>query len=173
MKTSNLFSTIAAVFLIGLAAFAQFAQFPGTPTTFLAGDNTWREPTAVSTLTVDDLVVDESLSFTVATLAPASLGTNYGLDVTASPAGLIAMTNHVHVTGLTNAAAGRSYRLLVLNSSGSTFNVTVASGYKSSTTAGVPDLPTTLTNNTAAILDVYCYGTGTTQAVYRFRRFLP
>jgi hypothetical protein len=152
--------------LAGLSASAQFAQFPDNISCFLAGNNTWRIPSLVSNTTMSG-----SLVRTVATLAP-SAATNFGIDFSASPAGFIQATNHVAITGLTNNAAGAAYQLLIVNSSGSDLNITAPSTAYKSGYAAVADFPVVLTNGTAAFVDIFGYGTASSNALYRFTRFV-
>lgn len=146
------FGLIAAMG-VALGARAQVPEYPNDAGKYLSGAGTW--------------VLRNVLS--LATLAPASAGTNYGIDLTSSSGGLILMTNHVTITGLTNNAAGATYQLLIVNVSGSDFVLRTPSTAFTSMIS-VSDSPMTVSNQVAAIVEIAGYGSNTTNALYRIRR---
>jgi len=157
--------TILCLSLLTLCVTAQVPEFPNDAGKFLTGAATWSVPSISSNETAYGRSV---LSTT--TLAPTA-ATNFLVDFAASPAGFIQATNHVAITGVTNNIAGATYRLLILNASGSGVNLTVpATAFQSADVTA--NTPTVLTNGTGAILDIVGYGTDSSNTTYRFRRLV-
>jgi len=151
--------------LVALCATAQIPEYPNDAGKFLTGTATWSVPSISSNATAYGRAV---LSTT--TLAPTA-ATNFLVDFAASPAGFIQATNHVAITGVTNNIAGATYRLLILNASGSGVNLTVPSTAFQSADV-IQSTPTVITNGTGAIIDIVGYGTDSTNTTYRFRRLV-
>lgn len=170
-----------ALIVAGLTADGQFAQFLNNSDVFLSGANTWASPATLTNVTARGtfgtaglLTVGAGLTQTATTLVPASAGTNYGIDLSATSLAYKSMTNHITFTGLTNNTLGAICRVLIYNGSGSSYLVRApAGGIYSSTMAGLADWPITLTNTTALIVDIFGMGTASSNALYRATRLLP